>query len=153
MNCPNCKADNVQTVKMAYLSGSSSGTAHSHTKGVAWGGSVGFFGAKTTTTSSSQTGLARTISPPIKYKTIWLGIVFALLSLYSLSGLVQVVANRSPSAFGIEIVTIALTVLAGFYFFKRLNWNNKHYPQLAEQWNAAWICHKCGTTWIPSGNE
>lgn len=146
--CEKCSGDNIQTIKMACLSGSSTGT--STAVGITSSLSVGVAAIDT----KSQTNLVATLRPgpkPGKYDffhvfMVLIGILGGvLLVLIGLGHLIALNLKNAVIALGIG----GLIFVALYKFHKRPNekilaWNRKN-----DLYEKGWLCHKCGFGWIP----
>ena len=146
MNCPACESDNTQTVKMAVMSGTSSG------KSTAIGINTSLDIGVAKITTNSQTKLVATLNPGPKPKNEdgavllkWGGMLLFVSSLLAL---------RSASG-GAEIVFILISIALLIVGILQKS-NASNYTELLEKYNhrlknyeSGWICHKCGNTWVP----
>lgn len=148
MNCQNCSSDNTQTVKMACLSGSTTGS--STAIGINTNLSVGVASID----SKSQTHLVSTLKPgpkPSKYGLfnvfmvligVFGGVVLVLMGIDNLTTF-----NLEKAAIGIGLGVMIFVALYKFYKMpseKVLAWYRKN-----KLYEKGWICHKCGCAWVP----
>lgn len=122
---------------MAYDSGTSNSETRTSGVGLGYSGGgvgIGIGGAKSK--GVSTTLLAAKVSPPLK-KLFWL-LVLAIISGLSLLGAIE---QRSTGGIGFWAVLFAI---GAWFSYRRIQWNRTQYPQLFDQWEKSWVCHKCG---------
>jgi hypothetical protein len=132
MNCPKCQSENTQTYRIAYASGTSSGT--------------GYISGGYSTNTSSQTPLAELCAPPIKKTAGWLIVLLGIFLAYTLASVVGI-----PFKSG----TITFAFFIGFLFAIKFGYsktigakNSSTYNDAFDYWSKRWICLKCGTSFL-----
>lgn len=128
--CPKCGSENIQSCQMIYQNGVSSGT-YTTTNG-----------NETTSTRGTQiTDLAASVAPPAKKdESTPLGSVFVC-------GILAAIFFFADH----WIVAAILALLAaGAYetYTEAVNFNQKTYPSLYDDWLNSYTCHRCGNRFI-----
>jgi len=149
--CEKCAGDHIQTIKMACLSGSTTGT--STAVGISSNLSVGVAAIDT----KSQTNLVATLRPgskPSKYDFFHVFMVFIgglggfILVLMGIASLIDFNLKNAVNA-GFALSIGGFILVGMYHFHKRPNekvmaWNRKN-----DLYEKGWVCHKCGSVWIP----
>ena len=142
--CPKCNSDQIQTFRMAFEGGTSTGVSHTTGVGVGVGSGgglgLGIGGAKTTSTNMSLT--AQKVAPPEKMSLKWmLGIaIFGFLAIYSSSDV------RGSNKFVMILFGLGALGFGSYKAYQIFQWNRQKHPELMAQWERSWLCHKCGNT-------
>jgi hypothetical protein len=109
---------------MAYDSGTSSNVSHTAGVGVGMaGGRFGVGGGSATTHTTSMSTIAQKVAPPQKKSVsakLWIACLLFLPAL---------------------VVPIYLQ-------FQAEKYNKKEFPKLYAQWEALWLCHRCGYAFV-----
>lgn len=132
MQCPKCNSDNTQRLEVIFEGGTQDTSGSSTTVGGAHGGAFGVGGAVTSTTSQTQSRLAKKAAPPPKQT--YSGAFFTAL----FGGLL---ALGSGMVFITGCAFIALGVRIGYKGFK---YNADDWPKVYQHWSESWFCNKCG---------
>ena len=135
LTCPNCKSENTQK-----LSGIvASGTSHSQSQSVgSVGGTVGgtpaFGVTSSTTTTHTQSVLAKKLAAPRKKATILLltGFGFLMLLAWGMFGKI-----------GGTLAAAGLGYFGLLRYQKNAAYNANEYPSLLDRWNKSFYCHRC----------
>jgi len=151
IKCEKCSGDNIQTIKMACLGGSTTGTSTAF--GINSSMSVGVAAID----SKSQTNLVATLRPgpkPSKHDIFHVfmvsigglgGIFLVLIGIASLADFS--LKNAVNAVFALSIGGFILAAAYNFHKTpnkKVLAWNQKN-----DLYEKGWVCHKCGSVWIP----
>lgn len=133
INCGQCGSPDVQKASVIYDGGTSTGSSVS-------AGSFGGKASMMSTSSSSQTNLAKKLAPPPRMgimAMIGLAILILVSSLFALEfmGESMVVFLIFAACVGLFIYTLVKGIK-----------NNAAYPERFAEYNRMWFCHKCGTT-------
>lgn len=133
IKCGHCGSPDVQKASVIYDGGTSTGSSMS-------AGSVGGRTALMSTSSSSQTNLAKKLSPPPR-----MGIM-AMIGF----GILTLIAGTFALNFMGESTALFLVFAgcAGIFIFRIVNGfkQNAAFPALFAEYNRMWYCHKCGTS-------
>ncbi len=99
---------------------------------------IGLGSARTKTKGKSISTLAQKAAPPAKlpYKfyAICLFIAYLLLAESSLFG-------------GWFILGLLMLAVSCFFLYFSYRFNKNNWPQKYKEWQALWLCHKCGHTY------
>lgn len=135
IKCQKCSGDNVQTVKMACLSGSSTGTS------TAFGISTDLNLGMATIDTKSSTHLAAKLQPGPRPKFGLFNILLALICAILLaSGLGGFVVSLIPAG----ILIWVLSKAKKNHNAALVTWEEKR-----RAYESGWICHRCGHVWTP----
>ena len=131
--CGQCGSPDIQKASVVYDGGTSTGSSMS-------AGSVGGRTALMSTSSSSQTNLAKKLSPPPRMgimAMIGFGILTLIAGTFALNLMDEVGA-----------LSLIFAVCAGIFIFRIVTGikHNAAYPERFAEYNRMWYCHKCGTT-------
>lgn len=149
--CDKCSGDNIQTIKMACLSGSTTGTSTA----VGINSNLSFGVAAIDT--KSQTNLVATLRPgpkPSKYDFFHVfmvsigGLGGVFLVLMGIASLINFSPKNAINA-GFALSIGGFILAAAYNFHKTPNkkvlaWNHKN-----DLYEKGWVCHKCGSVWLP----
>lgn len=138
LKCGQCGSPDIQKASVIYDGGTSTGSSIS-------AGSVGGRGALMSTSTSSQTNLAKKLAPPPRM-TIgqMIGHVLAIAFFGGLTLLNLLEGDDNLTfAFGFAIFT-GIFVLSMTKGLK----NNALFPQKFAEYNRLWHCHKCGAATV-----
>ena len=136
LKCGQCSSPDVQKASVIYDGGTSTGSAIT-------AGSVGGRGALMSTSTSSQTNLAKKLSPPPRMNIgQMLGHGIAILFLGGLM-LLNLMEGDDNFTFA-----LAFAVMTGIFVFSLMRGlkNNAAFPEKFAEYNRLWYCHRCGTT-------
>jgi DNA-directed RNA polymerase subunit RPC12/RpoP len=148
MACPECGSQQTQTVSMAYAAGTSRGrTVGMGIAAVGDGLMPAMIGGKT----RSQTDLARRLAPPLPRVSQggWAGLAGILLAGMTAATMHEngIPADQFlPVAVAIVLASIVLAVWMGM---RARAYNGSTHRKLMDQWNASWVCLRCGQRWRP----
>ena len=149
-NCPRCGSDSTQRVSLIYESGtfnkSSTGA------GVALAGDD-FVPILTGGSGTSQSHLAARLAPPMP-KASGLGIMIVIAFAFGIVFLGVGAHVESSfmkfSLLGLASIGFVGPIVAGVRSkIKADRHNNTTYREQWRKWNAAWLCQRCGFTFIP----
>jgi hypothetical protein len=137
--CGACKSENIQKLSLVY----EGGLSHAEGKETGIGVGLGAGGVGTGIGSSKYKGtnqslLSKNAAPPVKRKPVKEGFFYLL-------GVV-LVYQFAPGNLGIEFLLI---VAGGIHVFWNWRYNQNTFPGLIRQWNASFLCLKCGTISLP----
>jgi hypothetical protein len=135
MNCPSCKSENTQTIKMMCLSGSSSSAA------TAIGINSSFDLGVAKINSNVKTTLVNMYDPGNRPNVAFEVGFLAFGALILIAGLV--------TSTGIGIFFGLALVGGGFLRFTKESQALDTYKSKIDNYERGWICHKCGDTWNP----
>jgi hypothetical protein len=142
LNCPNCKSDNTQKLSAIVASGTSQSQSVSvGSMGGTVGGAAAFGVTNSSTTTHTQSALAKKLAAPTRKRTILLLVGFGFLMLL---------------AWGMFGKFLGLLVAAGVGFLgwtlfqKNTAYNTNVYPGLLDDWNQSFYCHRCETVFKAS---
>lgn len=149
--CPSCKDENTQRLSLVYESGLSDVNTHSRGVGVGIGGGgigVGVGGGKTRGTS--QTKLSKKASPPNK-KSYWrIVIIWFVCSIFTSQ--ITVGANSNGISAGLSaLIFLAASGAALYFCYQTFKFNSDEWPVLVKNWQATFMCSRCGHNFIPGG--
>jgi hypothetical protein len=135
MNCPTCGSDHIQRQRVAYESGTTSGTATS--RGTINSGFLSTASTRSTTTSTHQTSIATKCAPPGFPKTRY-GIIIGfstVISIFTLGNYWWV------GAIGLSVGLIKL--------WRQPIYQREYatYKLQLRRYEQSWTCHKCGEMW------
>lgn len=131
MQCPQCRSDNTQRLKVIYESGTGTISAKSDVYGAS-GSSV------VMTSGTTQSALAGRAAPPRKKGYGWPVVSAAMafiVPFFVLYNNYHTAANLLFYVFWIAAIWMAI---AAFRF------NRSQFPQLYQYWLNNWMCMKCG---------
>jgi hypothetical protein len=137
LTCPKCKSENTQKLSAIVASG----TSHSRSQSVGSvggtvGGSAAFGMTNSTTSTQTQSALAKKLSPPSKKKTILLLVGFAFLMLLAWGMFGKILGTLGAAGLG----------YFGFVLFQKNSaYNANVYPGLLADWDQSFYCHRCET--------
>jgi hypothetical protein len=163
LHCPNCKNENIQSVPIAYESGTSTSSSTSFTVGAI--GNIGHasaMGAVTESQSSSATLIAARLAPPEKkgFKSgcifigaLWLACLLFLSSILCLGN----IGSSDQDGRTMFWVGLVMAIGSAWYLRKLKNkisaekqeierYNEEEYPKKVAEWRSHWFCSKCGFT-------
>ncbi len=138
MQCPQCTSENTQRLRVVFEGGTQSIQTTSATGGLGFGRGFASGGGVTTTSGVAQSGLAATAAPPTKAR-YWPPIALTIVGLF-LSDL------RRPY----NVVGLAVCGLGLYRLWQTRQHNGTVWPALFAQWNASWMCHRCGHMYVMS---
>lgn len=145
INCPRCHSDYTNSFQVIYTGGNSTDSF----KTLSYSLNTGALG--TGWYSGQPTLLVRRASPPIKPEKNASEIIAALL----FGTLVAIIFNILISPIGPTLAPI-LSLVAGVVVFAVIvrvsidkhNEKEKKWKQDIANWQRAWMCLKCGQTWM-----
>jgi hypothetical protein len=138
MNCPTCGTDQIQRQRIAYESGTTSGTATS--RGTINSGFLATASTRSTTTSTHQTSMAIKCAPPAFPKTRN-GLIMVGVTVVCMFGLGGVTAYWWIAAVVINYVVIT-------QWRQPIDQRNlSTYKLQMRRYEQSWVCHKCGEMW------
>lgn len=147
MKCPSCQSENTQTIKMVYLSGSSTGRATAVGLDNHGDLAVAQLGSK------SQTNLAASFNPgrkPFKRTSIGeIGCGFSLV----IFGLICMLDRAVVLGIVVLVIAIALIKWGKSTVGKkeaRFATETAEWEKKKATLESGWICLKCGHNWIPT---
>jgi hypothetical protein len=137
LTCPKCKSENTQKLSAIVASGTSTSQSQSvGSMGGTVGGSAAFGITSSTTTTQTQSALAKKLSAPRKRATILLFVGFGFLMLLSWGMFGKLLGPLGAAALG-------------YFAFMRFQMNSAYnaneYPRLLDDWNQSFYCHRCET--------
>jgi len=148
IKCQKCSGDNVQTIKMACLSGSTTGTS------TAFGISTDLSVGMATIDTKSQSNLVTKLKPGPKpgYGCFNICLAIICVVLLPLGLLVGLFSLSKPDAAGPAAVILIPGVALLVYLIQAKE-NLKKQINLWEGritvYETGWVCHRCGHVWIP----
>lgn len=147
MICPSCSSEDTQTIRMAYLSGTRTGT--SSAVGIDIHGNI----AAGQINSVSQTALSASLDPGAKptsthgVKRFFFG---AFLVLGSIGGLIGGDPVGGCLLFlGAGVALIVWASKSNSAGTVEANIASVEWRKQQEYFDTGWICNKCGRKWIP----
>lgn len=132
MQCPECKSENTQRMRVIYEGGTQSIQTTSTSGGVGIGSGFMSGGGVTTTSGVAQSGLAAKASPPAKSR-YWPPIALAILGIF--------LNDWSP------FVGIPVFGFGVYRIWQTIQFNRTAWPALVAAWDKTWMCHRCGHTY------
>ena len=151
--CPRCQAEHTQKVSLAYATQTSHGSASGGGVAFSGGGMVPVIGGGS---GSSQTLLAASLAPPTPRSD---PSVLLALAGAALGGLVAVVAGAmmdAPTIFPAPALqgTLGGAIFAvfagiGIVLHSGVKRHNRWVDATAPVWDRSWLCHRCGTVFVP----
>lgn len=145
--CPSCKDENTQRLSLAYESGLSDVNTRSSGVGVGIGrGGLGVGVGGSKTRGTSQTELSKKAAPPNK-KSYW-----RIVKFWFVGTLVAAwVASGANSALLQNLAAIATSSAALYFCYQVFVFNSNDWPVLVKNWQATFMCSRCGHNFIPGG--
>lgn len=136
MQCTQCGSEQTQRLEVIYEQGTTTIRTQSTSVGAAGNGNFGAGTATTTTSGIQQTKLASRAAPPQRKSKVG-GVCLLLLGI--LLGWMGV----GNSGWLLLLGGVALA--GGFQLLQRAAiYNRDVFPPLYRQWQASWLCHRCG---------
>ena len=137
LTCPKCKSENTQKLSAIVASGTSTSQSQSvGSVGGSFGGQAGFGVTNSTTTTNTQSALAKKLSAPRKKATILLLVGFGFLALIAWGMFGKFLGALAAAGVGYFGYTL---------YLKNTVYNTTVFPGLFEAWNQSIYCHRCET--------
>ena len=157
VQCEKCGSENVQRLEVVYESGTSFGSStssgSSSTKGTGRASGSSYQTEHSGTSYGfSQSNLAASVAPPVKY-SVFVTLVTSVFQTFGLSMICLLIGAfviyAGGGGFGWFFVIIGIIYfLVGCVQTPRDVRNasklSKEYPEQYKIWQESWICHKCG---------
>jgi hypothetical protein len=126
MHCPVCNSEDLRRFAVLHQTGMS--VIDTRSLGAGFAGGIGVGGARTRGTQTSMMSI-RTAPPVKQHYGKWVvgACIFAFIAFVA-------------HAYG----WLILTAVFGAVAYQRSNWNSLTFPGLMAQWNASFMCQRCG---------
>jgi hypothetical protein len=151
MQCPSCKSDHVQKLRLIYESGTSDtyGTSYGSTIGYSSGGGLYTGSTRTEISETKKTRAAQKASPPEK-ETYRLALVAFFFSwwLMAISWPWDLPDLWYGRASRWTYLGLALFIAACWMVQKAYRYNKKVWPGEYDTWKRSWHCNKCGHIYV-----
>jgi hypothetical protein len=138
MQCTQCGSEQTQRLEVIYEQGTTTIRTQSTSVGAAGNGNFGAGTATTTTSGIQQTKLASRAAPPQRKSKVG-GVCLLLLGIW----LNWMGMHLNDTGW---LMLPGMAALAGgFLLLQRATaYNRDVFPPLYRQWQASWLCHRCG---------
>lgn len=132
--CLHCNSEQIQKATVIHAHGTTKGSSMS---GGSFGGRPGLVGTSTT----SQTELAKKLSPPPRmgYGRMLFGILSMLICVFF------ILAGFSSGPAGVGFIGLITFIILSIILVNGIK-NNLAYSSRYQEYDRIWFCHKCGQT-------
>ncbi len=147
LRCPNCGSIDLKKASLVYKEGSSRIKARSRLRGLSFGDEGPNVVVGTSVTNGTyQTDLSKRLRPPKKWSYGRLLLGAALVALASLIFYVHVVMSSWTKSSGMSVAVLAVLGFSVLLIASFLTWRHNQlvYPRQFAEWNASWLCSRCG---------
>ena len=150
LQCSSCQCENVQKLSLVYENGISDlkGTQTSTGVGLSQGG-LGVGVARSKIRGTQQTALSKKATPPTKKSIFKRGALYFVGIFIVPMVLLAILQQSHNTVLGI-VVVITYIAVAVWHLITRFKYNKTQFPQLFQNWDKSYMCHTCGSMFIPS---
>lgn len=136
--CPKCRSENVRSVQIAYLAGTSTLTGSGGGIGLSLGG-IGVGGGSFRGTQT--TALARSIAPPRRSSVVGL-----LLLGWALGGFVFMGLNTVLVLWASLGICVGVPIVLAIFLSRA---NEREWRRAYMAWSSRFLCDRCGAVFVP----
>jgi hypothetical protein len=148
LRCSKCNSNDLKKVSLAYQEGTYRIETRSRIRGLLFaGGGPDILVGRATTRGSQQSALSKRLSPPSKWSYMKLILWSGVATLTALVLYVQHVMASPVPASSLPVKLYVVFAPFAFVLLVGIVWRHNHstYREQYDQWNASFICERCGT--------
>jgi hypothetical protein len=141
--CSSCQSDNVQKLSLVYESGLTQLNGKQSGVGVGLGsGGVGLGLGSSKIKGVNQSLLSQKAAPPARKKPLKVALYY-LVAVFIVGGVFN----------GAQIIAWGLFIAGALHAYANYRYNKIVFPKLYGEWDAQYLCQRCGTIAVPSSQK